>query len=58
MKPLFQTNINALLKVRGNTSMSMKMNYTQVILSAENRGKLALAVQKIDEAMKILSEIK
>lgn len=57
MKKLFQSNINALLRVRSYTTLGMTAGYKQVILNATNRDKTIQAVKKIDEAMKLLSEI-
>lgn len=57
MKILFQTNINALRKVRDMLAISNKMNGTIVILSQKNTEKLAKAKKLIEKADLILQSI-
>lgn len=57
MKPLFQSNINALRKVRNALAISTKMNGGAVILSEENKEKLSEAKKLIEKADSILQSI-
>jgi len=57
MKILFQSNINALRKVRDMLSFSCKMNGGTIILGETNKAKLATAKQKLEEAIAKLEEI-
>jgi len=57
MKSLFQTNINAIRKVRDMLAVSCKMNGTTVILGEKNTEKLAEAKRLIEKADLILQSI-
>lgn len=54
---LFQSNINALRKVRDKLKNSCKMSGSQVILGDQNQKLLLDAVKKIEEADLILQQI-
>jgi hypothetical protein len=54
---LFQSNINALRKVRDMLAISCKMSGSQVILSEPNKEKLYEAKKLIEQADKILQSI-
>ncbi len=57
MKLLFQSNINALRKVRYMLAISCKMSGSQIILSEENKTKLLEAKKLIEKADLILQSI-
>lgn len=54
---LFQSNINALRKIRDMLKISCKMNGSQVILSDQNQKLLLKAAKKIEEADLLLQQI-
>lgn len=54
---LFQSNINALRKVRDMLKISCKMSGSQVILGDQNQKLLLEAVKKIEEADLLLQQI-
>jgi len=54
---LFQSNINALRKVRDMVAISCKMNGGQVLLSETNQNKLREAKALIEKADLILQSI-
>lgn len=57
-KIIFQSNINALVKVYSATKASQTMTGTQIILGENNRDKVQEAVMKISEAIALLNEVK
>jgi hypothetical protein len=57
-KILFKSNINHITKVRNCLNNSQKMNFTQVILSNENELKRIKAIENLNLAINLLSEIK
>ena len=58
MKVLFQTNANLLNKVWNMTKNFQTMSGRIILLSEDNRQRIRLACEHIQEAIKLLHQIK
>lgn len=58
MKKLCRSHLTVLRKVATQLAYKQTMQYTQLILSVENRSLIEVAEKKVYEAINILEQIK